>query len=154
MPTEKEAQPNQHLPLTANASWFVKLHVVSAMLREEPGGVGGGLLIIMHGRSLRIVDPRIPAMLGGDTSGFHPPGRHCLHQTRTAMRCSPSRIKIRCILLRSWGVVRMRVSSFVEEIVWGLTSRLSTLRGSAGSTTHPSWVTFKEEGGGSSREPR
>ena len=32
---------------------------------------GGGVLIIMHGRGRMTLDPRIPAMSGRDTSGFH-----------------------------------------------------------------------------------
>ena len=30
---------------------------------------------------------------GQSTSGFHQPGRHCLHQARSAVRCSASRMK-------------------------------------------------------------
>ena len=32
----------------------------------------------MHGRSRMTIDPRIPAMPGRSTSGFHRPGRPCL----------------------------------------------------------------------------
>ena len=32
-------------------------------------------------------------MLGRSISGFHQPGRHCLHQARSAVRCSASRTK-------------------------------------------------------------
>ena len=39
------------------------------------------------------VDPRIPIMLGRSTSGVYQPGRHCLHQARSAVRCSASRMK-------------------------------------------------------------
>ena len=43
------------------------------------GGVeGGGVLIIMHGRSRMTIDPRIPTMPGRSTSGFRRPGRHLL----------------------------------------------------------------------------
>ena len=38
-------------------------------------------------------DPRIPTMPGRRTSGFHRPGRHCWCRARSALRCSPSRIK-------------------------------------------------------------
>ena len=31
-------------------------------------------------------------MSGRSTSGFHQPGRHCLHQARSAVRCSASRM--------------------------------------------------------------
>ena len=39
------------------------------------------------------IDPRIPTMPGRSTSGFHQPGRHCLHQARSALRYSASRMK-------------------------------------------------------------
>ena len=32
---------------------------------------GGGVLMIMHGRSRKTIDPRIPTMPGRSTSGFH-----------------------------------------------------------------------------------
>ena len=47
----------------------------------------------VHGRSRMTIDPRIPTMPGRSTSGFHRPGRHCLHQARSAVRCSASRMK-------------------------------------------------------------
>ena len=47
---------------------------------------------VMHGRSRMTVDPRIPTIPGRSTSGFHRPGRHCLHQTRSAVRCWASRM--------------------------------------------------------------
>ena len=47
----------------------------------------------MHGRSRTTIDPRIPPMPGRSTSGFHRPGRRCLHQARSAVRCSASRMK-------------------------------------------------------------
>ena len=50
--------------------------------------------IFMHGRSCMAIDPRIPTMSGRSMSGFHRPGRHCLHQARNAaVRCSVSRMK-------------------------------------------------------------
>ena len=33
----------------------------------------------VHGRSRMTIDPRISTMPGRSTSGFHQPGRHCLH---------------------------------------------------------------------------
>ena len=39
------------------------------------------------------IDPRIPTMSGRSTSGFHQPGRHCLNQARSAVRCWASRMK-------------------------------------------------------------
>ena len=47
----------------------------------------------MHGRSRVTIDPRTPTMPGRSTPGFHQPGRHCLHQARSAVRCSASRMK-------------------------------------------------------------
>ena len=47
---------------------------------------GGGVrdrrdvLDFMHGRSRTTIDPRIPTMPGRSMSGFHRPGRHCLHR--------------------------------------------------------------------------
>ena len=42
---------------------------------------GRGVLIVMDGRSRMTIDPRIPTMPGRSMSGFHRPGRHCLHQS-------------------------------------------------------------------------
>ena len=47
----------------------------------------------MHGRSRMTTDPRIPTIPGQSTSGFHQPGRQRLHQARSAVRCSASRMK-------------------------------------------------------------
>ena len=47
----------------------------------------------MHGRSRINIDPRIPTMPGRRTSGFHRPGRHCLHQARSAVRCWACRMQ-------------------------------------------------------------
>ena len=43
--------------------------------------VAGGCTQFVHGRSRVTIDPRIPTMLGRSTSGFHQPGRHCMHQS-------------------------------------------------------------------------
>ena len=61
-------------------------------------GEGGVLerrhvLDLMHGRSRMSIDPRIPTMPGRRMPGFHRPGRHCLHQARSAVRCLVSRMK-------------------------------------------------------------
>ena len=50
----------------------------SNTLEKKNGGreSGGGVLIIMHGRSRTIIDPRIPTMPGRSTTGFNRPGRH------------------------------------------------------------------------------
>ena len=54
--------------------------------------VGGGTQFV-HGRSRMAIDPRIPTMPERSTPGFHQPGRHCLHQARSAVRCSTNRMK-------------------------------------------------------------
>ena len=53
----------------------------------------GGCAQFVHGRSRMTVDPRFPTMPGRSTSGFHQPGRRCLHQARSAVRCSASRMR-------------------------------------------------------------
>ena len=53
----------------------------------------GGVLDRRDGRSRMTIDPRIPTMPGRSISGFHRPGRHCLHQARSAVRCPASRMK-------------------------------------------------------------
>ena len=53
----------------------------------------GGVLIFMRGCSRMTIDPRIPAMPGRSTSSFHQPGRHCLHQARSAVRSWASRMQ-------------------------------------------------------------
>ena len=52
---------------------------------SEGGGHGGGTHV-MHGRSCKTIDPRIPTMPGRITSGFHRPGRHCFHQAMDESR--------------------------------------------------------------------
>ena len=47
---------------------------------------GGGSTRVMHGRSRMTIDPRISTMPGRTTSSFHRPGRHRLHQGRSAVR--------------------------------------------------------------------
>ena len=62
--------------------------------RRQPQQRGMGYSIFMNGRSSRVtVDPRVLTMPGRSMSGFHRPGRHCLHQARSAVRCSASRMK-------------------------------------------------------------
>ena len=48
---------------------------------------------VTHGRSRMTIDPRIPTMPGQRTSGFHRPGKHCLHQARRAVKCWASRME-------------------------------------------------------------
>ena len=47
-----------------------------------------GVTRFMHGRSRMTVDPRTPTMPGRSASGFHRPGRHRVHPTRSTARCS------------------------------------------------------------------
>ena len=63
------------------------------MLYACAGVGGGGGTPLVHGRGRMTIDPRIPTMPGQSTSGFHQPGRHCLHLARNAVRCSASRMK-------------------------------------------------------------
>ena len=53
----------------------------------------GGCTHVMPCRGRMIIDVRIPTIPGRSTSGFHRPGRHCLHQARSAVRCWASRTK-------------------------------------------------------------
>ena len=46
------------------------------------GGVGGGGVVYSVCECRMTIDPRIPAMPGRSTSGFHQPRRHCLHGGR------------------------------------------------------------------------
>ena len=62
-------------------------------------GLGQGVidrrdaLDLMHGRSRMTIGPRILTIPGRNMSGIHRPGRHCLHQARSAVRCLASRMK-------------------------------------------------------------
>ena len=75
------------------------------MLRWDGGGGGRGVRIIMHGRSRMTMNPHIPIYNAGrSTSGIHRPDRHCSYRTRSAVRCSASRLvarRVSCILLRT-----------------------------------------------------
>ena len=66
---------------------------LKSRLEILPARAGGWVLIIMHGRGGMTIDPRIPTIPGRSASGFHPPGRHHLHQARSAVRCWASRMK-------------------------------------------------------------
>ena len=75
-------------------------HVYPVRLPPMRGGEeclrrrGGRCTQFVHGRGSRVsIDPRIPTMPGRSTSGFHQPGRHCLHHARRSVRCSASRMK-------------------------------------------------------------
>ena len=58
------------------------------------GGGGGGVIIVSCMAEVRrTIDPRVPTMPGLSTSSIHRPGRHCVHQARSAERCKASRMK-------------------------------------------------------------
>ena len=58
------------------------------------GDDGGGGPQLVHGRSRTTIYPCISTVRPGrSTSGFHQPGIHCLHQARSAVSCSASRMK-------------------------------------------------------------
>ena len=82
------------------------------------GGAGGvGVYsIFMHGRCRMTIDARIPTMPARSTSGFHRPGRHCLHQVRSAVRCSASRMKgeLHPAQNRFLGGLRLLVRTFLD----------------------------------------
>ena len=50
------------------------------------------VLIVMRYGSRMTIDPRVPTRPGRSTSGFHRPGRRSLHQARSVVRCSASRM--------------------------------------------------------------
>ena len=77
-----------------------------AQCEKKVGRAGGAsVLIIMYGHSLEPIVPRIPIMLGRSTSGFYRPGRHRVHQARSAVRYSVSRVKreLHPAKNHSWG---------------------------------------------------
>ena len=79
--------------------------VVLVVGREVGEGVGGGggegrrrggwdvLNLCMAVIVCVTIDPRIPTMPGRSKSGFNQPDRHCLHQARSAVRCSAISMK-------------------------------------------------------------
>ena len=77
---------------------------------------GGGGTQFMHRRSLNMIDPRTPTMPGRSTLGFHRPGRHCVHQARSVVRCSASRIKDELHPTKSqlWGGLPHFVRAFLH----------------------------------------
>ena len=81
---------------------YQKVGYVFLIMLLKRGGGRGALMSCMD-RSLLSVDPRIPTMPGWSTSGVHRPGRHCLHQARSAVTCSATRMKgtLHPIILRT-----------------------------------------------------
>ena len=69
----------------------------------------------MHGRSRMTIDPRVPTMGGRSMPGFPKPGRHCLHQARSIVRCSASRMQgeLHPSKNRSYGELRHLVPTFL-----------------------------------------
>ena len=64
-----------------------------ARKKERAEGGERSVHVAMCTASPKTVDPRIPTMPGRSMSGFYRSGRHCLHQARSSMRCSASRMK-------------------------------------------------------------
>ena len=58
--------------------------------------------------------PSHPYTAGTEHVGFHRPDRHCLHQARSAVRCSASRM-VSCILLRNKRV-RHEISYYYPDV--------------------------------------
>ena len=82
--------------LTSSSAVVIKLCMcdTAGFRGGRAGGAGaGGCTQFVNGCSRMTIDPRISALPGRRTSGFHQPGRHCLHQARRAVRCSASRTK-------------------------------------------------------------
>ena len=59
--------------------------VIGPTVRTGGGGGGWRYTPFVHGRSRVTVDPRILLCRDWGTSGFDQPGRHCLHQARSAV---------------------------------------------------------------------
>ena len=100
----------------------------------------GGVLTLCVGRTRMTIDVRIPIMPGRSTSGFHQPGRHCLHQARSAVRCSASRMKgeLHPFKNRSCDGLRRLVPTFLLTRMGGnktfpgiTTSSISRIAGSS-----------------------
>ena len=87
--------------------------VVTLMCRQGRGGGPGGAYM-MHVRCLKTTDPRISTVPGRSTSGFHLPGRRCLHQARSEVGCSASRMggELRPTKNRSRGRLQHLVHTF------------------------------------------
>ena len=47
--------------------------------------LGGVLIVSCRALARRTIAPRIPTPAGRSTSGFHRPGRHCVHQAHSAV---------------------------------------------------------------------
>ena len=58
-----------------------------------PSTVKGEGTHVMHSRTRMAIDPRIPTMPGLSTSSFHRSGRHRVHQARSAVTWSASRME-------------------------------------------------------------
>ena len=55
--------------------------------RCAPSLGGGGSTHAMHGRSRMTIDPCIATSPGRSSLGFHRPGKRCLHQAQSVVRC-------------------------------------------------------------------
>ena len=95
-PAVTDSPPPQRV--TSLSSSSSECHVLHCRLQPTPtepiyNREGGRLLDITHGRSRMTIDPRISTIPGRSSPGFHRPGRHCLHQVRSTVRCPASRMK-------------------------------------------------------------
>ena len=57
-----------------------------ALCHERATLSARGCTHVMQGRSRMTIDPGMATIPGRSTSSFHRPGRHCLHQARSAAR--------------------------------------------------------------------
>ena len=86
--------PPGHEGVMRSGGWCLRGQESGGGTGKRGGGKGVRECIqFVHGRSRMTVDPRILTMPGRSTSAFPLPGRHCLHQARSAVRCSASRMK-------------------------------------------------------------
>ena len=88
------------LALRAQASARFQSHTQALHEKNNPStkgngesGEGVGCTQFVQGRSRMSIGPCILTMSGRSTSGFHQPGRHCMHQARSAVTCSASPMK-------------------------------------------------------------
>ena len=79
---------------------------------DRDGGPGGGGTRYIIGEMYSIscmaevvrpyIDPRLPTMSGRSKSGFHRPGRHCLHQGGGGGRVLDIMYPISCMAVVVW----------------------------------------------------
>ena len=87
------SKPSSDIYIRESTTNVKKSAIQTYLFRAPLAARRRGCTRFVHGRSRMINYTRIPTMPGRSTSGFHQPGRHCLHQARSAVRCSASRMK-------------------------------------------------------------